>query len=307
METACCLTSESACSDEAEYIDAGQASMCTAEGRQTMIRSMFSDNYTACAGNCTDAALDVHAGFFYRMFDFPAGSDMDALPSRKVIASLREFVCANQDVITCVATPTGAGYEACNSDDDDDDDDEASSTDPVALLAECDVALAVTVSMELTVDNPAEFVADDANKVAVEAGIAEAAGVEAGDVEAVLTVASARRLQESLRRLQGGVDVAATIYTANAAAATAMVDTVGNINATEMTTAIADAFDDAGINITIEVAEIEPAATQSAAQAAAETASSSSGTVDRGDADGAQKASVAAGILAVFAVFAATM
>jgi hypothetical protein len=173
------------------------------------------------------------------------------------------------------------------------------------------VALAVKVAMEITVDDPAEFVADPANKMAVEAGIAEAAGVDASDVEAVLTIV-ARRLQESLRRLTGGaVNVEATIHTEDAAAATAMVATVAAIEPAEMTNALETAFEDAGINVTIEVANIAEPETQSADQAVAEAAAAassggSSGSASSGTANGAHRESVAAGVLAVLAVFAAT-
>jgi hypothetical protein len=174
-------------------------------------------------------------------------------------------------------------------------------------LPQCEVALAVTVSMALTVENPVAFAADDNNKMAVEAGIAAAASVDAGDVEAVLTAAAARRLQESLRRLQSGtVDVDATIYTDGEDDATALVTTMGAIDAAAMTAAIETAFNEAGINVTITVDSIGTSATQSANQAAAAATNTNARSVQGGD-SGARKESVATGILAVFAVFAATM
>jgi hypothetical protein len=326
METVCCIIGASACSALEEAMGSETAAqmeeLCTMDGRNTMIQRMFPDNFTACEGNCS-GAMDVYQGWIFISMDAASAAEQNSeTTSKKMVARLRQYACANVDVMTCAATPGGAGYVACDTDDGDDEDGspapapapapscDAGDADPVCLLAECDVALAVKVAMEITVDDPAEFVADPANKMAVEAGIAEAAGVDASDVEAVLTVA--RRLQESLRRLTGGaVNVEATIHTEDAAAATAMVATVAAIEPAAMTEALETAFEDAGINVTIEVANIAEPETQSADQAVAEAAAAassggSSGSASSGTANGAHRESVAAGVLAVLAVFAAT-
>jgi hypothetical protein len=257
--------------------------------------------------------MDAMQGFVFLMFDSHGEGD-DGRPSKRSVARIREFVCANVDVMTCMATPDGDGYEACDSDGDDDGDGNAPAPspssdpmDPATMLANCDVALAVTVSMQLTVDDPEEFVADEKNKVAVEKGIADAAGVDEGDVEAVLTVAS-RRLQQSLRRLSGGVDVDATIFTEDAAAATAMVALVEDIEPEAMTTAIETAFEEAGLNATVAVASISEPEAQTADQAiAADAAASGTGTAgNSGTANGAHQASITAGVLGTLAVLAAT-
>lgn len=300
----CCVGSETACSLEAAVLDSplGMPEMVAACSRETMrdfVRSRYSDNFTACEGNCT-GALDVMADVTSIHMDITSRTNT---PSARDLARLRQRYCSSRDVVECAVLPNGAGLSACN--DDDDEGGGADPTGPAQLLAQCDDALAVVVSMALTVDNPTEFVQDDANKMAVEAGIADAAGVEAEAVEAELSVRSSRRLlQESKRRLQGVVDVAATIHTADASAATALQATVGNINATEMTSAIASAFEDAGIDLTVTVASIEEPAVQTANEAAAEEGTGSGSESNSPSQDGALKASATTGILAVFAVFA---
>jgi hypothetical protein len=284
-----------------------------------MIESMFPDNFTACEGNCT-GALEVYQGYLFVNADDPSFAEMnsDGGPSRRKIARLREYACANEDVMTCAATPDGAGYEACDVPSDRTTTAAPSSgggssdpTDPVNLLATCEVALAVKVAMKLTVDNPVQFAADVDNKIAVEAGIAAAAGIEAQDVEATLTAVVRRRLQASLRSLTGGnVDIDATIHTENAAAATTMVATVAAIETTAMSTAIETAFEDAGINVTITVEEIAAPETQSAVQANAAAAAAVAVVAPSpgppSGSSGAYQASVASVVLGILAVFAVT-
>lgn len=327
METICCIVDASACSNIVTSWGSDGAQMermCTRGGREAMIESMFPDNFTACEGNCT-GALEVYQGYLFVNADDPSFAEMnsDGGPSRRKIARLREYACANEDVMTCAATPDGAGYEACDvsegtttaapsSGGGSSGGGPSSPTDPINLLATCEVALAVKVAMKLTVDNPVQFAADVANKIAVEAGIAAAASIEAQDVEATLTAITNRRLQASLRSLNGGnVDIDATIHTANAAAASTMVATVAAIETTAMSTAIETAFEDAGINVTITVEEIAAPETQTAVQANAAAAAaaavvSPSPPPPQGSAGGAHQASVASVVLGILAVFAVT-
>lgn len=311
-ETLTCVGTETACSAVAPMLAELEsiAELCTRATRRSssFLLSMMpmGDNGTACEANCT-GALDLLGDFAFISVDF---SGADASTNLKMQARLRQLFCANAEVTSCAAVSTGNGYSACDmgqggSDDDDSSPSNSNSSsppDPEQYLTQCDVSLAITVSMALTVADPSAFVADNANKRAVEAGIASAAGVTTDAVEAVLTVGQRRlRVQDTQRRLQGTVDVAATIHTASAEAAAAMQGTVGSINATQMTASIATAFTNAGITMTIEVAQLEPptvaaTANEAIAAAAADTESPSSGAL---------KITIASGILA--AVFFVAM
>jgi len=279
---------------------------------------LMGDNGTACEANCT-GALDLMGDYFFILVDQSAltHSNDDVRTNLKMQARLRQLFCANAEVTSCAAVSTGKGYAAC-------DMGQAGSASemppqsvsssglpppepepyPEQYLTQCDVSLAITVSMALTVADPSAFVADNANKRAVEAGIASAAGVTTDAVEAVLTVGQRRlRVQDTQRRLQGTVDVAATIHTASAEAAVAMQGTVGSIDATQMTASIATAFTNAGITMTIEVAQLEPptvAATANEAIAADDAAAATNT-----ESSGALKITFASGILA--AVFVVAM
>lgn len=325
METLCCIFGpQSGCTAVAEAFGedaAGEERFCTKSEREAYLREEFPNNFTSCEGNCS-GALEAMQEWFFISLDHPSFSEMNSQGglSRRHIARLREYTCANAAVLTCAATPDGAGYETCRSTSDGTTTTAPASApadpaDVVNMLATCDVALAVKVAMKFTVEDPAAFVADNANKLAVEAGIAAAAStssqqVQATDVEATLTVAR-RRLKESLRRLTGGnVDIDATIYTDDAAAATTMVDTVAAIETTALSAAIETAFEDAGINVTalgLTVQEIAAPAVQSADEANEEAASPPGSGGNSGTAaSGAHQASVAAGVLGILAVFAAT-
>lgn len=312
LRTVCCVSSSDACSGIASFVE-DHGMLCSRASRLTALREEFPDNGDGCEGNCT-GALDFMADFMFVEEDTPRGNQ-DGSPSLAHLARLRRHVCGNRDVVSCLAVSSGAGYEACEYEYHYHDQQgrrlQANPMDPETLLSQCDDALAVTVSMALTVDNPAEFVQDDANRMAVEDGIASAAGVEAEAVEAVLTVAQ-RRLQESLRRLQDGsgtVDVAATIHTADATAAEDLLTTIGNIDAATMTESIAAAFEDASINITITVTDVAPPAVQTASEAAASEGTGNSGGSETNNPsqDGALKTSVTTGIFAASAIFALTM
>merc|ERR1740138_681864 len=102
----------------------------------------------------------------------------------------------------------------------------------------------------MTVPDPAGFVADEASAPAVEAGIAATLdGVDAEHVEAVLTVA--RRLLGS-RRLQGSVNVEATIQADDAAAATALQTAANAVTADSMATALNEALMDLNVTVTVQ-------------------------------------------------------
>jgi hypothetical protein len=280
--------------------------LCTRAGREDHIEGLFEDDFTACAGNCS-GALAYWQGLLLLQSDSYAPGDGPS--SKRKLARLREHACGNVEAVQCAAVSGGAGFEAC-----------ATGADPEPLagsaswIEDCGVALAVKVAMKLTVEDPVEFCDDRSNVMAVAAGIAAAAGVETSDVDAVLSPLSVRRLQMSLRRMTGGnVDIDATIHTEDAAAATTMVTTVAGIELSTMSSEIATAFEAANLNATITVEEIGPPVTQTADQAVAAAAAAAavespppSPPPPQGTANGAHQASVAASVLGVLAVFAAT-
>jgi len=114
--------------------------------------------------------------------------------------------------------------------------------------------LAVAVNMELSVPDPAAFVANPASKTAVEEGIAEAAGVQISKVVATLSVA--RRLRQSDRRLQGAVNVDATIEADSADAVDALQASVAAVTAETMAVDLNSALYAAGIEATVEVSNM---------------------------------------------------
>jgi len=118
--------------------------------------------------------------------------------------------------------------------------------------------LSVILTMAMTVADPAAFIADPDSKIAVEAGIAAAAGVTADKVDATLTVGT-RRLQGSNRRLQGTVDVSAEIQAENAAAVADLQSSVNEITPDAMATNLNAALTEAGLP-TVEVAALSAAA-----------------------------------------------
>merc|ERR1712166_1333562 len=162
------------------------------------------------------------------------------------------LLCRNQDVFSCVLNPNGTGYTACTGDHGPVMAMDQSPMNPAVILAQCNTPLAVTVSMEITVDTPAAFIQDLDIKMAVEAGIASAANVSSEAVGAVLTVAS-RRLDISQRRLQGNVNIDATIHTLDTNEVETLRQTVAVIEPSAMTASINAAFKGA---VTVEVAAI---------------------------------------------------
>merc|ERR1711865_525336 len=109
--------------------------------------------------------------------------------------------CPNSAVVECVFAS-----DACNA---------TESLNRPNILDNCDTLMSVSLSMGITVADPAAFIANAASAGAVESGIAAAAGIDATNVNVVLSEAPAgRRLEDELRgsrRLQGAVNVEAAI------------------------------------------------------------------------------------------------
>jgi len=172
-----------------------------------------------------------------------------------------------------------------------------------SMMDNCNVSMAVTFNMELSVADPAAFVANAASQRAVEQGIADAAGatVVADDVDAVLSVG--RRLAVDLRnsrRLQGTVNVDATILAGAPGDVAALETAMGSITADTLTTNINSALTAAGVTQTVTASS--PVVAVAAAPASAPPASPpASGT---GDDDSAFKATMVPSLLvALFAQF----
>lgn len=103
----------------------------------------------------------------------------------------------------------------------------------------------VAVSMTLTVADPQAFVDDPNSQVAMENAIATTASVDPSAVTATLTVA--RRLAEQ-RKLQGSVNVAATIEVADAAAANSLSSTMAAVSPEDFAATATTALTDAGVD-----------------------------------------------------------
>jgi len=173
-------------------------------------------------------------------------------------------------------------------------------------MTQCDIPLSVTVAMALTVADPTAFVAAQANKRAVEKGIATAAGVVESAVDAVLTVGSStRRLQVAMRRMQAGtVRVDATVHAADAPALASLTTSLTAVDETSMTTHITTAFAASSIQgVTITVSSLTPpvqAPTASQAYAAEVVAAAVPATPappPSGESAGAFQATLASGVL----------
>lgn len=302
-----CVGTDPACG---RFRDAGGASMytnalsfCTSESRREMVRAGFSDNNTCenqCAG-VADVLGDIHLVYQETVFNALGGATMpSSSPGAllKVRAAIMNVMCGNTDDIRCAVIPGGAGEASCAG-------GEAAfgSLNPETLLNKCGTPLAVSVFMELTVRDPQAFVEDPASKMAVEAGIAAAASVEIAAVNAMLSLA--RRLDDAPRRLQSGaISVDATIHVEEAAEVADLQARVGAVQPDAMTTFLNTALAAANIQATVVVDDIAAEAAPTATETAAEM-SRSDGSYAEDDAilaDGAVKATVALGVVAVLAV-----
>lgn len=132
-----------------------------------------------------------------------------------------------------------------------------------SVMDHCDVPMAVTLNMDIAVTDAAAFVADSASEMAVAAGIANAAEVEATDVNVELSVQE-RRLAKDLRssrRLTETVSVEASILVAATSEVATLADTVNAIETADMALALNEAITAAEITgVTVEVTALEAAA-----------------------------------------------
>lgn len=115
---------------------------------------------------------------------------------------------------------------------------------------------AVAVEMSMTVADPAAFVADPGSAVALQRAIAETAGsaVAPEDVEVRLSVAGRSLIGHPWgfgRRLQGAVDIDASISVANGAEAGDLSETMAATPPADMLAATEAALADAGINVAV--------------------------------------------------------
>jgi len=123
--------------------------------------------------------------------------------------------------------------------------------------------------MDLTVADPAAFVANPASEAAVAAGIAEAASVTAEAVEVTLTVAS-RRLESHGEATSGTVNVVATIQAADEDAVAALQTSVNAIEPAIMATHLNTALEAIGVNVSVSslTAAAAPTATEAGSDGA---------------------------------------
>jgi len=179
----------------------------------------------------------------------PGMAATDRLTNAMDNATKSDLLCPKESSVRCMA-----GQSSCIGD---------MSADNVSIIVDildgCSSVwiprpLAVAVSMELSVADPAAFVANPASQTAVEQGIAEAAGVDSSKVVATLSVA--RRLRQSDRRLQGTVNVDATVEADSADAVDALQTRVAAVTAETMATELNSALTAAGIEATVVVSDL---------------------------------------------------
>lgn len=241
-------------------------SMCTAEGRMRMM-GIFLTNSTGCEAACP-GAVAAFGNYMYASIDqsqrFPDDDDGRRLAGhgRDIIErhALMNVLCPMEAHVDCFIA--AAACVVANDPD---------MTKP-PMMDNCDVPMAVSVSMTLSVADPAAFVQNEASEGAVAAGIANSAGesVSAEDVQVDLSVA--RRLASDLRnsrRLQtaGSVNVDATILAGAPDDVAAIQTTMGSVSAADLTTNINTALTDAGVSA--EVTATAPTVELAAAPASA--------------------------------------
>lgn len=231
---------ESACAGH-DLAGLAQAFFLCTSGNQLAAVQGAMQNATACGAACPGFA-QVMGEFFFVSTREALRIASEATQTRRLAGHGRDTIernamadslCPNSAVVECVFAS-----DACNA------------TDPLDrpnILDNCDTLMSVSLSMGITVADPAAFIANAASAGAVESGIAAAAGIDATNVNVVLSVAPAgRRLEDELRgsrRLEGAVNVEAAIQLPSAGA----LDTILNIDASEMTTSLNVALAAAGL------------------------------------------------------------
>jgi len=141
------------------------------------------------------------------------------------------------------------------------------------VMDHCDVPMKVALNMALSVDNAAQFVANENSATAIASGIAAAAGDDID--EAAVSVQLAVGTASGSRRLQETVDVAALILAEDAAGVATIQSTVNAITVTDMADELNAALTNAGITgVSVTVASLEATAAPSATEAAGGTSPS---------------------------------
>jgi len=165
--------------------------------------------------------------------------------------ALLNVLCPNEVAVDCfIEVQTGACANALGN------------IEKPPIMDHCDVPMAVTLRMGITVTDAAAFVANAGSEMAVAEGIATAAGVDVTDVNVDLSVA--RRLGKDLRssrRLTETVNVEASLLVAETSEVATLADTVNGIETADMATKLNEALTAAGItDVTVEVASLVAAA-----------------------------------------------
>jgi len=269
-----CVVAAEACSDMAtQFSDVMMIiGMCTAESRLAQIQSMLIDA-TVCQETCGSDSLVTYGDYMRVSMD--ENMRMEPLGTRRLeghaVGNLRNravmtrFLCPVEVTVRCIVNTTacqvaeggGEGSDedfseptASNSDTRRLDSHEGDEDPLLAILQYCDAVLAVTLTMGITVADPAAFVANPASEAAVAAGIAAAASVTAEAVEVTLTVAS-RRLDSHEEATSGTVNVVATIQAANEDAVAALETRVNDIEPTIMATHLNTALEAIGVDVSV--------------------------------------------------------
>lgn len=291
-----------ACFGDADMGQLGQLrALCTADARLPLMRGAVS-NATACDSACP-GVFPVLGHYEYvnqrETFRIRHTGRRLAGHGRDIIErhALMNALCPDSEVVECFFNTTRHAGTCTML---------QNQPSRPEVMDSCNVPMSVTVSMALTVQDPAAFVANADSAMAVAAGIATAANVSAASVSVELSVA--RRLEEDLRgsrRLQGTVNADATILVQDAGDVSTLQATVSTIEPSVMATSLNTALSTAGIaGVTVEVTSLTaeaaaaPSAGASAAGAPSGTNNDGSATnVTRGEDSAASKAAIFSSLL----------
>merc|ERR1719329_1269907 len=123
-----------------------------------------------------------------------------------------------------------------------------------SMLTECDRPIpSVKMRMKMRVADPAAFVANRDSWTAVEKAVARQAGVDDGDVEVELTVASDRRLADGRWLQSGGVDIESTIHAETEDDVAVLAQNVGAIDSAALQSDMAEELQNAGVDAQVTV------------------------------------------------------
>jgi len=171
--------------------------------------------------------------------------------------SMLSSICADHELVQCLSDQEDA--DGCLVDQDDEQGRRLQEGEIFTVLSGCWVPSEVSLTMEVSVDNAEQFVANPASQEAVEKGIADAANILPSRVRVELT-AGRRRLETKVgRRLEEGVVNVAAFIHAEGGDLDAFAETVSAISSDTMAASLTDAAEDANLGVSVSVSSMSAA------------------------------------------------